>query len=126
MNANGSYGTKFQAKAYPQAKIKFINPIHESQTVEQNALIDSGASGTMIPKSVVNDLGLTTNNFLAVVDYEGNTTGNKGVYAVKVELGTDVFVVRALETNGYAIIGRDILNKHTTTLKGIQQQWEII
>jgi len=125
LNARGTYGTKFQSIAYPQAKIKFINPLHEDHAIEQDALIDSGASGTLIPKSVAGDLGLTTNNFITPKDYEGKPKTPKGVYAVKVELGTDVFVIRALETNGFAIIGRDILNKLTTTLKGVQQQWEM-
>ena len=97
----------------------------ESVVIEDDALIDSGASGTFIPRTIADNLGLIPNNFVPVQDFEGTITGQRGVYTVKVELGTEIFTLRAIETNGYSIVGRDILNKHKTLLQGIQQKWEI-
>lgn len=126
MTASGSYGTKFQAgPAYPQVKIKFIDPILDTNNVETDALIDSGASGTFIPVSVINKLQIIPNNTAPVYDFRGQKTGDKGVYTVKIAIGNETLSIRAVETDGYAIIGRDILNKKTTTLKGIQQKWEM-
>lgn len=123
--ASGTYGTKFQSRAYPQIKIKIINPVHSQLFDEKDALIDSGASGTMIPTETIEKLALQATNIIDIQDFENSAPKKRGVYSVKIELGTETFSLQVAETKGYAIVGRDILNKLITTLKGKQQKWEM-
>lgn len=123
MSTEGSYSTKTSKKAYPAANIRFIHPVYEEQFVEVEALIDSGASGTLIPESIVEQLALQPINRATMRDYQGKVVGEKSVYHIKVIIDSLEFYVDVAETEGFAIIGRDVLNKITTTLKGVQQKW---
>ncbi len=125
MIASGTYGTKFQRKAYPQAKIRFIHPAFPQYFEEVDALIDSGASGTCIPKVIANKLGLKATNTTTVDDFENKKSPTKNVYAVKISINSSEYIVNAVETNAYAIVGRDIMNTLTTALKGVQQKWDM-
>lgn len=125
MSTEGRYSTKESKKAYPAAVIKFIHPVYESQSVEVEALIDSGASATLIPESIVDQLALQPINKATMKDYQGKVIGKKSVYYLKVVIDSLEFNVNAAETEGFAIIGRDVLNKITTTLYGVQQKWEL-
>lgn len=125
MNAVGRYSTKISKRAYPAAMIKFLHPVYENQSVEVEALIDSGASGTLIPESIAEQLALQPMNKTIMKDFQGKVIGEKPVYHIKVIIDSLEFNVDAAETEGFAIIGRDVLNKITTTLQGIQQKWEM-
>ena len=125
MSAAGSYSTKTSKRAYPAANIRFVHPVYEQQSVEVEALIDSGASGTLIPESIVDQLALQPINTATMRDYRGIVIGTKSVYHIKVVVDSLEFNVDVAETEGPAIIGRDVLNKITTTLQGVQQRWEM-
>lgn len=125
MSANGSYSTRHASRAYPAASIRFVHPIVSNLFDEVDALIDSGASGTLIPKTSAETLGLTPINRAEMRDYRGVVIGFRPVYYVTVVIDSLTFTVNAAETEGEAIIGRDILNKLTTTLRGVQQKWEM-
>jgi len=125
MIAEGSYSTKISKKAYPAATIKFIHPVYEDQSVEVEALIDSGASATLIPESVADQLALVPINKVVMRDFQGQVVGEKNVYHIKVTIDSLDFDIDVAETAGFAIIGRDILNKINTTLYGIRQKWEM-
>ncbi len=122
---SGTYGTKFQRPAYPQAKIKFTNPDFTSQFKETDALIDSGSSVTFVPKSIAEDLGIIPSNYKPVADFEKQTKDNRAVYPIIVTLGNFEELMEVYETHAYAIIGRDVLNRYKTLLQGKQQKWEI-
>ncbi len=88
-------------------------------------MIDSGADGSMIPRGVVEILQLIPFTLVPTRDFQGNDTGDKAVYRVTISLGTFDFSISMVETDGRAIIGRDILNQLTTTLKGREEELEI-
>ncbi len=123
MSTEGNYSTKISKKAYPAANIRFIHPVYEEQSVEAEALIDSGSSGTLIPEFIAEQLALIPINRAIMRDYQGKVTGEKSVYHIKVTIDSLEFNVDAAETEGNAIIGRDVLNKITTILQGVQQKW---
>jgi len=125
MKVNGAYSTKTSRRAYPAVNIRFTHPVYEAQSVEAEAMIDSGASGTLIPKSIADQLALQPINYTVMKDYQGKVTGKKPLYAVIVKVGSMVFNLDVAETDGHAIIGRDLMNKLTTTLWGRQQKWEM-
>lgn len=91
-------------------------------------LIDTGADGTLIPMSIIDDLNLQPVSECDTFDYDGRYTGKKITYAANISLekiNSDLIEVLPLEDNEEAIIGRDILNKLTILLKGKKGVCEI-
>ena len=125
MSAVGKYSTKITKRAYPAATIKFIHPVYGNQSEEVEALIDSGASATLIPESIADNLALIPLNKITMKDFQGKVVGEAPVYHIKVMINSLEFDIDVAETKGFAIIGRDVLNKLTTTLQGVQQKWEM-
>jgi len=125
LSYKNTYNSNVQPPA-PYAKVTIIHPTKKNQSVDDDALVDSGASGTCITKWIVERLMLIPNNMVQSYDYQGNLVGTKPTYQVKVSFGKFTFVVNAAETDGGTIIGRDILNQLTTILKGKTKQLEMI
>lgn len=127
MSCNGRYSgqSRYGNTLAPVRIVRFINPVYTTQFVDRESLIDSGASGTMIPKDIAEKLALIEIRKSDSYDYEGNFTGRKSVYVVTVSCDNLSHNVEALETNGIPIIGRDILNTLQLTLRGPQQRWEM-
>ena len=127
MSCNGRYSGQriYGSNVAPVKKIRFTNPQYTTQFVDTEAIIDSGASGTMIPKDVAEELALLEIRKSDSYDYEGKSTGRKPVYVVIVSCDNISKNVQAVETNGMPILGRDILNTLQLTLRGPQQRWEM-
>ncbi len=109
----------------PVKKISFFNPMYLTRPVEREALLDSGASGTMIPEDVAEELALEKIKMAKTYDYKGTFTGEKPVYVVTVSCDSMTNNVEAIETPGIAIIGRDILNTIKFSLDARRNRWEM-
>jgi len=116
---------KYGSTLAPVRTVRFTNPVYTTQFVEREALIDSGASGTLIPRDIASDLALVEIRKSMTRDYQGNSLGKEPVYVVRVTCDNLTHDVEAIETPGFPIIGRDILNQLQTTLRGPQQRWEM-
>lgn len=125
MSCNGRYTRqqKYGDTLAPVKLVRFLNPLNELNFVEIEALLDSGASATFIPKKVAEDLALVEMRKSPTYDYQRKSTGLKPVYAVIVSCDSMSNVVEAIETDGFPIIGRDVLNTTQLTLNGPQQRW---
>ncbi|MHB8601588.1 MAG: retropepsin-like aspartic protease [Nitrosotalea sp.] len=119
-----SYNSNINPPA-PFANLTITHPINKTDTYDVEALVDTGADVTLITKSVVENLHLIPNDFVNMHDYEGNFVGSKAKYLVGVSFGTFHFNIHAIETDGEPILGRDILNRLTTVLKGTAKQMEM-
>lgn len=98
-----------------------IRNSHRSQTLD--ALIDSGAGQTYIPRHLVQDLSLRMVRDVSVSGAAGNDE-MEGMYLANIEflgLRFDAFPVISLRKRPYVIIGRDILNRYKTILSGPTQ-----
>ena len=128
MSCNGRYSgqKRYGSTLAPVRNVRFTNPVYITQFVDREALIDSGASGTMIPKDIAEELALVEIRKSDSYDYEGNFKGSKPVYVVTVLCDNLSHNVEAIETNGSPIISRDILNTLQLTLQGPQQRWEMV
>jgi len=127
LSCSGRYirNTSYGLTSAPVKKVSFSNPLDPTRPVEQEALLDSGASGTLIPRSVANELGLQISKMAKTYDYQRKFTGLKPVYVVTVSCDSMINNVEAIETNGSAIIGRDILNTIKFTLDARRNNWEM-
>lgn len=92
------------------------------------ALIDSGADITVIPRKFIEQLQLKLVDQVLAVGYEGVTSDKPAdVYSVKVFI-RDVgdYIVRVISSNDdYALIGRDIINSWDLFLCGKMGIFEI-
>lgn len=91
------------------------------------ALIDSGASGTVIPDSLVSKLSLRKIDEIRASGFDGKVE-IRGVYVADIDflgLRFNRHPVVAGPNRTYALIGRDILNRYTTTLYGPRREFAI-
>ena len=96
-------------------------------TEEIEALVDSGASRTGIPETMVQKLNLRKIREGAVGGAVTSQRQMRGLYIANVsflELNFPNHPVIGLPNN-YALIGRDILNLYITTLHGPYQQYSL-
>jgi len=115
-----------QTPEFPCIHTTFTNPVNANlQTEEKEVLVDSGSTVTCISDSVIEKLGLVPCGNTSVRDFEDRVVDNKMVYFIKVSFGRFNFVVKAIQTNGHPIIGRDIINQLTVILNGPAQKLEV-
>lgn len=84
------------------------------------ALIDTGASGSSIPKDLAKRLELQPHDFAEQFDYEDISHGWKPLYYVDLSLGSLSFnnVEVDEKDDNLFIIGRDVLNQTKLVLDG--------
>jgi|SRR3990167_9042766 len=90
------------------------------KTVTVTALVDSGASGTLIPRSAVDDLALAKIGERGVRGID-SPSRLKPMYRVNIDflgLLLENHAVTLLEDREFALVGRDILNRYRTLLNG--------
>lgn len=113
-------GTKFEPPA-PALQILLLNPGPQPLPPSPvEALIDSGADMTAIPRRAVEGLQLKPVDQLPAVGYDGVTVAMKDIYSVKVFI-EDVggYVIKALLSEyDFALLGRDIINRWELLLNG--------
>jgi len=127
LSCSGGYVKKphFGSTIAPVKKISFSNPMYPDRPIEREALLDSGASNTMIPRDVAEELALQQIRTSKTYDYKGTFTGEEPVYVVSVSCDSMINNVEAIETRGGAIIGRDILNTIKFSLDARRNRWEM-
>ncbi len=119
---------KFDPPA-PVLEIFLSSPgVAASAPTPVEALVDSGADITAIPRRLIDQLQLKLVDQLPTMGYEGITPEKlTDVYSVKV-LIRDVgdYIVRVIPSNyDYALIGRDIINSWDLFLRGKTGIFEI-
>ena len=120
--------TKFNPPA-PGLEIFLSSPgVVASPPTPVDALIDSGADITVIPRKFVEQLQLRLVDQIPAAGYEGSPSEKLAdVYSVKVFI-RDVgdYIVRVISSNDdYALIGRDIINSWDLFLRGKAGMFEI-
>jgi len=114
----------------PVVKMRVYLPDAPEHGVETDAVVDTGASRTTLPESVITELELggkrvpkagKVNNELA----DGRVLENQPTYWVAVRIGDCEWgTVRvAVKPRRYAMIGRDIMRDCTVYLHGPDQHW---
>jgi len=128
MSCNGNY--RFNENLYghtpaPVKLIRFTSPEFHDRSIDEETLIDSGASGTLISKNIVDQLALEETDRVESFDFEENSTGFKPIYIVQVSCDSFSFDIDAMETNSHPILGRNVLNQLELLLRGRNQTWEM-
>ncbi len=119
---------KFDPPA-PVVEIVLSSPgVAASPSASIEALIDSGADITVIPRKFIENLQLKLVDQLLAVGYEEVPSEKLAdVYSVKIFI-RDVggYIVRVISSNDdYALIGRDIINSWDLYLRGKTSAFEI-
>ena len=114
--------------AFPaiEAEVDGYDDVHGRQTI--NALLDSGADGTMIPSDVLQAVGA---KYEDTVQMYGTAGGVQTVdrYTVAIQIGLHLVQAVhavAIAPDSEAVLGRDVINELAVLLNGPAHMTEII
>ncbi len=112
--------------AAPFMEVEINNYNADAKPITISAQIDSGADATMIPISVLEEVGALFEATRLAVDFSGQRH-HVDLYAASINLAGQTFYlsVIAQENASEGIIGRDILNDLVVTLNGPAHVTEI-
>ncbi len=120
------YDTSFLPAA-PVLRVTFQNTKETAHKITASMQIDTGADLTVIPESAIADLGLIAEGETRVEDYEGVVQTHPFFF---VHLQIDRWMiknVRAIAHSGQiGILGRNVLQGFTVTLRGKEQTFDIV
>lgn len=117
----------------PQCNIIVYNSGNAEQSINVDAIIDTGAVISCIPKSTLQRLGnLILSRRISMRDANGGSHYRR-VYWVHLTIAGSKFekceVIEIPDKKpprkSYAIIGRDILNTNKVVLNGVEQKWRL-
>jgi predicted aspartyl protease len=112
----------------PFLEISFLTPISQNlkSCIKSNAIIDSGASISVIPKRIAYELELKYIDEIKVKGFKGSESKSY-VYPILITIKSlGNFITKVITWDEqYAIIGRDLLNKWLILLNGPDNNFEI-
>lgn len=121
-----STNTKFEPPA-PLVEVNLFTPGNApSKTISVDALIDSGADISVIPRKYVNELKLRPVDSLPAIGYEG-IEKTEMVYSVRISIpGVGDYIDRVISSNDECVLlGRDIINHWELFLNGKSKVFQI-
>jgi predicted aspartyl protease len=122
-----AYDAAHSTPPAPFALATIRHPDSRKSVVDVPMLLDTGADATLLPRAVVEALGLPTQerDDIRLVAFDGTTTNTT---ADRTHLLFEGFTFRGdflLMDDNYGIIGRDILNLLSLHLDGPNLFWQI-
>lgn len=121
------YGrTQSQTVPGPELTVSVSSLDGSRQVGSVVCLIDTAATTSLLPTSIVEQLGLNDYDFRRV-GWGSGSSDIRRVYAVNLRIGNCVFnrlYVIAAE-RGHGLIGRDVLNAHMLTCDGPNKEWTV-
>jgi len=123
LNAHFNYDEVLFSPPAPAISIEVRSPAFAMDSYAEHilALIDTGAYGTAIPWSVIERLNLQKVDEAEVKGYDQRDYQLKPVFSAHISIQhLKPLIIRAIpiESDDYAIIGRDIINKWQLDLNG--------
>ncbi len=117
--------TRFSPPA-PIALVSLRNPETGLNCADVPMLIDSGADATLVPKEVVNLLGLGTSSdqLYELTGFDGSTSTAQALRLEMTFLGKNFRGQFLLIDQEYGILGRNILNAVTLLFDGPNLNWD--
>jgi predicted aspartyl protease len=117
----------FLSPAAPFAIVAVEDLSGSAQVANCPAHIDTAADWTVLPQSVVDQLGIVPNRTIQLMGF-GGVPANYPVFEVRLTLPTFkpiVLEVTAHKDEHWVLLGRDVLNRYKTTLDGPGQMLTI-
>ena len=123
LNADFNYDAALFNPPAPAISIEVRSPAFAMNSYAEHilALIDTGADGTLIPWSIIERLNLQQVDQVEVTGYNQRDYQLKPVFSAHISIPRlKPLIIRAIpiESDDYAIIGRDIINKWQLDLNG--------
>ncbi|NEO55749.1 MAG: clan AA aspartic protease [Okeania sp. SIO3B5] len=118
----------------PQCNITVYNSgnAKQSKSISVDAIIDTGAAITCIPKSKLQRLNLILSRTITMRDANGGSC-DRNVYFAHITIAGSTFenyeVIEISDRKpphkNYALVGRNILNINKVVLNGVEQKWRL-
>jgi len=115
MTVRFAYDTSEDPPA-PVVPVRISGPVGD-EAVMLPMLIDTGADCTLVPASLIRQLGLPQIDVIGLTGV-GDARRRATVHAASVELGGLHVLARVVAFVDEAILGRDVLNQAVVTLDG--------
>jgi predicted aspartyl protease len=115
VNARFAYDASLDPPA-PVVPVRVAGPLGED-AVMLPMLIDTGADCTLVPASIVRQLGLPQIDVVGLTGV-GGAKQRATVHAASIELGGVRWIARIVALPDEAILGRDVLNQAVVMLDG--------
>src|SRR5438128_12397198 len=95
----------------PVASVALIHPVSGASSGVQRGKLDTGAAFTVIPKRLIQELGLTAQAHLWARGYDGNYSRRTVYYVGIVIEGHELPPVRCIAVERESVlVGRNVLN----------------
>ena len=115
--------TQFSPPA-PVVSVTLRNPENGTERANILMLLDTGADVTLLPQSIVGELGIGYSaDSYEISDFEGRTSNAHAVRAEMIFLDLTFRGQFLLIEQDWGIIGRNILNAVSLTFDGPKQLW---
>ncbi len=122
-----NYDTQFFNPPAPLAKVVIRNPETGAELSDIPMLLDTGADVTLLPREVVELLGvtITTEKQYELVGFDGNSSSANVVNVTLVFQGKLFRGQFLLIDQAWGILGRNILNSLPIFFDGPQLFWDV-
>ncbi len=121
------YDTTYPGPTLPRVEVRVQALLAEDRERVDWALVDSGADGTMIPLSILEDIGARRVDRMRMRGV-GGISQPVDIYEVSIQIGPftvpKIYAV-ANDINQEMLLGRDVLNQFIITLNGLANSVEI-
>ncbi|MEN6452466.1 MAG: retroviral-like aspartic protease family protein [Thermoguttaceae bacterium] len=118
------YDSRFDPPA-PVAAINVRTVDRRKRVSNVSMFIDSGADVTVLPASVVSQLGLPNHGNREVTAFDGSESVAASVECEVLFLGQVYRGVYLVVDDQYGLLGRDVLNRVSLLLDGPRLTWEV-
>jgi predicted aspartyl protease len=109
----------------PVLPITMHIPGDSTKQVTTEALVDTGADITCLPRALINALGAEYASSYDVFAINGLSIGSKDSYFLEFEIATTKKIVEVIAVGDEPILGRNLINEFTLQFHGPTQELSI-
>jgi len=109
----------------PVLSITMHTPGDNMKQVTTDALVDTGADMTCLPRAIINALGAECASTYNVVGINGVSIGPANTYFLEFEIATTKKLVEVIAVGDKPILGRNLINEFILELHGPTQELSI-
>lgn len=105
---------------FPAIQVEISTPENQQRRIQLNVLVDSGSDGTLLPISILNQLGAAYVDHIRV---QGLFGGSRSIPVYLIQLNIGPYTIHAVEVGATersdeVVLGRNVLEHLNITFRG--------